>query len=435
MNDTIFRHALELLVCVPASIICLRPVQDKLRWPPALVVLAVALTELSFVSAAAAVCMKFDLPSAYTSLVMLPLFFGLYLAMVKERWPKLLFCFSAAVMLSCFCVMYTHFIAAPWEIDTLTTFSPRTSLICLGLAFFCVLMFWNALSVQLPYLFSLARFDDAWVALSLVCVLLSMLFRWIIPVDLSTVLVGRLRVVALSVLPLFPLVILLLSYLCYRLARHLARQAALTQENDLLRAEARRYLDLSRHQQETRILRHDFKQHLHVIADLAQAGKRAELLDYLAQLEAAPGQRDVSYCANPAVDALAAHYAELAAAQEIAVRWALELPAELPMPEAAFCGMLGNLLDNALRAVSPLPPERRHVEVICRMLSPKMLGLTVENPYEGKLRLGPDGLPVARQKGHGLGLLSVSATVRRYHGTLTIDSADGKFAVNALMNF
>ena len=68
------------------------------------------------------------------------------------------------------------------------------------------------------------------------------------------------------------------------------------------------------------------------------------------------------------------------------------------------------------------------------MLSPKMLGVFVENPYEGKLRFGANGLPVARQMGHGVGLASVSATVRRHRGTLKIDHENGRFTVSILIN-
>ena len=435
MTDAILRHALELTLVVPGSIICLLPVRKKLRYPGGVVFLITAIVELSFISAAAALCAKYTLPSVYTMLAALPLFFALYLGSVRERWSKLLFCFCAAFMLCSFCVMYTNFLAAPWEIDEYITFSPRSSLICLGIGFLCLLLYARALSVELPYLFAISHLDGAWLWLSLACLVLAGMFYWLEPTDLSNMLVGRIRMICLVVFPLFPLAILLICYLCHRLARRLARQSALAQENAVLRMEARRYRDLSRYQQEARILRHDFRQHLNVIAEFAQAGRKQELLDYLSQLEAAPGQTSITYCANPAADAVVAHYARIAAAQSTVMLWTLELPETLPMPEAAFCGLLGNLLDNALRAVAALPEAERKVEVICRMLSPKMMGLSVENPYQGKVRLRPDGLPATRQKGHGLGLVSVRSTVRRYNGTLKIDSSNGRFTVDILMNF
>ena len=95
--------------------------------------------------------------------------------------------------------------------------------------------------------------------------------------------------------------------------------------------------------------------------------------------------------------------------------------------------MLGNLLDNALRAVQELDAEQRKITVISRMLSDKMLGLSVENPYAGKLRLGADGLPRRRGPGRGLGLTSVAATVSRHHGSLTVRPENGLFSVDILL--
>ncbi len=54
-----------------------------------------------------------------------------------------------------------------------------------------------------------------------------------------------------------------------------------------------------------------------------------ELRDYLGQLaETAEGEYR-AYCANGAVDAIAAHYSALAEAQRVEIDWRLELPAAL----------------------------------------------------------------------------------------------------------
>ena len=45
-----------------------------------------------------------------------------------------------------------------------------------------------------------------------------------------------------------------------------------------------------------------------------------------------------------------------------------------------------------------------------------------------------DGCWLARQMGHGVGLASVSATVRRHRGTLKIDHENGRFTVSILIN-
>ena len=95
--------------------------------------------------------------------------------------------------------------------------------------------------------------------------------------------------------------------------------------------------------------------------------------------------------------------------------------------------ILGNLVENALQAVEKLPEEQRRVQVVARMLSDRMLGISVENPYTGRIRLRSDGLPAVRRTNHGVGLPSVAATVKRYGGTMDLDVSGGIFRVSILM--
>ena len=106
----------------------------------------------------------------------------------------------------------------------------------------------------------------------------------------------------------------------------------------------------------------------------------------------------------------------------------------MPVREADFCSILGNLLENAVRAAGEEPPENRRVRAIGRMLSDAMMGLSVENPCSRKIPM-KNGLPVSDREGHGIGLASVSATVHRYGGSLDIKNEDGLFSVNILLCF
>ena len=111
--------------------------------------------------------------------------------------------------------------------------------------------------------------------------------------------------------------------------------------------------------------------------ELTEAGQLEELKNYLCQYESELSEERPTLCANPAVDALAGHYDHEAHSLGVPVDWRLELPRQLPVPEADLCMMLGNLLENAFHASQKLPPEQRQVKVMARMLSPAMLGLLV----------------------------------------------------------
>ena len=118
----------------------------------------------------------------------------------------------------------------------------------------------------------------------------------------------------------------------------------------------------------------------------------------------------------------------------IPVEWKLELPRFLPLPEADLCTILGNLLENALHASQKLPPEERQVKVLARMLSPAIMGLMVENRYDGVLKKQGGVLHSTKHDGQGIGLVSVETAVHRYHGNLTVETGGSVFRANVLLN-
>ena len=116
------------------------------------------------------------------------------------------------------------------------------------------------------------------------------------------------------------------------------------------------------------------------------------------------------------------------------MEWKLELPRQLPLPEADLCTILGNLLENALHACQNLPPEQRQVRVMARMLSPAMLGLIVENNFDGVLKKQRGILHSTKHEGTGIGLVSIETAVHKYNGSLTIETPNHVFRANVLLN-
>lgn len=60
-----------------------------------------------------------------------------------------------------------------------------------------------------------------------------------------------------------------------------------------------------------------------------------------------------------------------------------------------LCSVLGNLVENAVEAVSSAEGDERWVEAVAREVTPGAIGITVRNPIAAPVSLGDDGLPVA----------------------------------------
>ncbi len=432
MNDLFLRHALELSISIPAAIMAFLPVRQNLRfrWPVMLLLSVTFLT--GFILLGASVCVHFDVTTSFVLLPLLLLCVEIFSLVVRLGMFKKTFCFLNACMLCFFTTVYSVFLTAPQE-PVEGPFTVRSSLICLGITFLILLLFYKTLAVKLPYLLQEERLNRSWGALSLILLLLCAVFLYINPENVATVRMGRVRSVGLVALAMYPVAIYLLYHLYWWTTMRLNENAQIKQENTVLNMEQKRYEELRSYMEETRTLRHDFRQHIRVITELAADEEYDELKDYIKQFAGILKKGYTPFCANMAVDAVASHYAGLAESQKTKIEWDLRLPKDLPVPEIEFCAMLGNLLENALNATLKVPEERRRIDVVSSMLSDTMLGLSVNNPYVGKVRFDRNHLPVTRVPGHGVGMPSVAATVKRYNGDMDITTNDGIFTVNIML--
>lgn len=437
MNFALFgRFFLEFAMMYPAEYLCLASLQEHLRAPRKTYAIgASAITLMGL--AGAAVCCMLDME---TNFLLIPL---LIISFWLLRWrtdrevsiSQTMFLFSVSAVMMSVCTLLAVVLNAEAELDNaLPVFLPSTSVICLTLSVILSTIFrftavrWSRWLLQEYH--GEAFWESAWPLPALYAAFLV----FCMPKEIGIVLMNRIRIIAVLAVSISLLGIFLLLYEMYRVAREFTRNARLDRENQLLAMESRRYMELQTYLDNTRRLRHDFRQHLHVIAGLTETGQLEELKSYLHQYESELSEHRPSLCANAAVDALAGYYDHAAGQQSVPVEWKLALPRQLPMPEADLCTILGNLLENALHASQKLPPEQRRVQVMAQMLSPAMLGLVVENRYDGMLKKQQGILHSTKHEGTGIGLVSAEMVVHKYNGNLHLETEEQIFRVNVLLN-
>lgn len=437
MNFALFgRFFLEFAMMYPAEYLCLASLQEHLRAPRKTYAIgASAITLMGL--AGAAVCCMLDME---TNFLLIPL---LIISFWLLRWrtdrevsiSQTMFLFSVSAVMMSVCTLLAIVLNAEAELDNAQpVFLPSTSVICLTLSVILSAIFrftavrWSRWLLQEYH--GEAFWESAWPLPALYAAFLV----FCMPKEIGVILMNRIRIIAVLAVSISLLGIFLLLYEMYRVAREFTRNARLDRENQLLAMESRRYTELQTYLDNTRRLRHDFRQHLHVIAGLTETGQLEELKSYLRQYESELSEHRPSLCANAAVDALAGYYDHAAGQQSVPVEWKLALPRQLPMPEADLCTILGNLLENALHASQKLPPEQRRVQVMAQMLSPAMLGLVVENRYDGMLKKQQGILRSTKHEGTGIGLVSAETVVHKYNGNLHLETEEHLFRVNVLLN-
>lgn len=392
---------------------------------------------------------------------------ALHMLLVDAKISMRLYCFFNSTMIAGNGILYGMILAAPIEKDgTYITVTPLTALICIGITIALGVIYYKSLSKKIAYLISSESININYAFAIGVTLFISVLFFWVMPNYASVIMTGRVRVTILAFLLLGPGAFQLVYHAMWRVAVNLTENAELRESNELMAMEQKRYEELRAYMNETRRLRHDFRQHLLVIDEYASQGEADKIKDYIGQFTESLKDHRSEIAANRVLDAVAAHYESVAETQSTHIKWLIELPAELPLREADFITVFGNLLENAIRAVGELPESERSIQVNARMLSDAMLGITVKNPYKGTITFGKDGLPKTtkpgrgeksrREKyrkgmegtdpngaarydrlsdcnGHGIGLHSVKVVASRYNGAVDIDTKDGVFSIGVLL--
>ena len=347
----------------------------------------------------------------------------------------LAFLLSIAAVMLAVCTLLAVIINARAELSNpAPVFLVSTSIVCLSLAAVLSTIFYFTAVQWSIWLLREYRGEAFWESAWPLPALYAVFLMFCMPNDTAIILMSRMQIISVLAVAISLLGIFLLLYEMYKVAQEYTRSAQLNQENQLLAMESRRYMELRAYMDQTRHLRHDFRQHLHVIAGLTEAGQLEELKSYLSQYETELADKRPILCANAAVDALAGHYDQEARQQGVAVEWKLELPRLVPMPEADLCTILGNLVENSLHATQKLAPDQRQVRVMARMITPAMMGILVENRYDGVLKKQGGILHSTKHEGRGVGLVSIETAVRKYHGNLTVEPENNIFRVNILLN-
>ena len=392
MDFSLFgRYFLDLAIFYPGAFLCLAPLWEHVKAPRRTAVLTAALVTVICL-AAAALCAIFELDS---NILLLPTLLAAFWLLRWRVGPEVsvsqtAFLFAVSGVMMAVCSLLSVVLNARAEVgNDAPACLVSTSLLKLGLSAVLCIIFWFTAVQWSRWLLREYRGEAFWQSAWPLPTIYAAFLVFCMPLDPAVVLINRLMIISVLAVTISLLGIFLLLYEMYQVAREYTRSAQLDRENQLLAVESRRYTELRAYMEQTRHLRHDFRQHLHVIAGLTEAGQ---------------------------------------------VDWRLELPRQLAIPEADFCMMLGNLLENAFHASQKLPPEQRQVKVMARMLSPAMLGLLVENRYDGVLKRQQGILHSTKHDGMGIGLVSIQTAVSRYGGSMTVETENGLFRVNILLN-
>lgn len=243
-------------------------------------------------------------------------------------------------------------------------------------------------------------------------------------------LAGRLLPRAGTFVVVFTVVFVVMMFLMYRRLRQWHK----TSGQEVINA----YLgEIDRKYQETRLLWHDFNNHLLAIKALYENGRKEQAAKYIDDLAGYSHERLLpAKTGSDTLDLLL--FKKYQQANEAGVKLQFKIGCSLAgssITEYDLCSLFGNLLDNAIEAVRKHQGTREPVLLRAERQN-NMLFISCENSYEGELSRQDGELKTTKKDAgwHGIGLVSVRQVCRKYKGSMEVETENQRFCVSLLLN-
>lgn len=145
------------------------------------------------------------------------------------------------------------------------------------------------------------------------------------------------------------------------------------------------YQNMIKNTEETRRMRHDFRQHLIVLQGYAMAGNTQGLVEYLSDhIRQIDHLATPSYSNLPVVNMLLHHYRRLCQENEIRMDISATPIPSTGLSDSELATLLGNLLENAYTAADHALPGNRSITVRLAVHG-NMLVITIDNGFDGNV--------------------------------------------------
>ncbi len=191
--------------------------------------------------------------------------------------------------------------------------------------------------------------------------------------------------------------------------------------------------DYKNSQKQGAIYRHDLRHHLQYLNTCIIENHKNEALSYINKINRAIEDTEVQqHCENTSINLILSAYETKAKKSHIDVDINAMVPMVIPMHAADVCVILGNAIENATRACNKLDHEdNRKIGVRCKYENKKLM-IEIWNTFNGEIVFDED-LPISREKDHGLGVRSIVATTKKYHGLYSFETRGDIFTMRVIL--
>ena len=240
---------------------------------------------------------------------------------------------------------------------------------------------------------------------------------YMIPQNYANIRVGRVFQIYVMVEVMFAVFFIVVLIMLYRIAKAITDKAESEQNAQLLGMQAAQYDKLKKYLDSTARMRHDFIYMAKTAQTLADNGETEKLKNLLYEYGAQINELSAPayYCENTALNAITAYYISEARTKGIKLTAKLNVPQNIIISDYELCSIVGNILDNAVSAAQGLNGDAE-ILFVADIKPNGDLYIAVSNPYSGTIKEKNGKFISTKTGGHGIGLESVRAIVRKNNG-------------------
>lgn len=427
---------LQFLICVPGALSCYLPVKKRMRFSWGKTIALCCLVAVLFSFAAACVVTIWDIDPNVIGMPVLVIFFFLYRWTVRLDLPRALAIYVGVCAIETFPVQFAT-IADMYFKSEASGMTLRGCAVLLGCSCLLLIAFVRPAREQFSKAVDELDMPKLWYAITVISAIFLVLNILASPVSYDIVRDSRLRFL-FPVFEVAALAMLITVYvLFYGIVTGIVERGKLEKRSQLLEMQSRQSRELQEYMKQTRRLRHDFRQSVHILSSLAEKGDLDGVKAYLSEYEERFDEgAPVYYCANAALNALFGYYAEMAKSLHIKTDWKIEIPEPLTISELDMAALFGNLMENAITACAVLPGEERYFGLISEIRCGNSLYVVSTNSFDGRVVKCKDGgYRSTRHSGRGTGLVSIAAVAEKYGGLARAYNSNTEFFVDVVLNF
>ena len=432
MNEQLARNLLEYFVLIPAAILCYLPMRKQIRYPlrrllimavPAFLILSVlgSFTEIYFPSDANVIlfpvligCFTFYVHSIRASISKAAAIFVNVMA-VMSILANFAACFDAAkhpnLGINSASMDYTLFLLA------------TSTILAIPVGFF-----FGKYGNKLVERLHIANVYLMTLPFSGAILMINLFMR---PLKYETFYVNRVGTAVRIILSIVLFIWVVMNVMFYFIVSILLDAAKSEQEKKILKIQEKQYDIQMKYINDSARARHDFRQILITLKNMAEVGNtdavNACLADYMREL---PTNETLVYTKNDALNAILNFYAAQAKNEGIEVSFSINIDKQQILSDVELCTMIGNLLENAIDAAKNADGKERFIELTMTTHGGCWLYIVETNSFYGNIKEKNGEYYSTKGSGRGLGIASIRTTVERYKGKAEFSHYEQEFYVN-----